>query len=256
MEIIYAGKMVGFILSMGFFASLIYGIKYLTNRKIRSIPGLDAIDESIGRAVEMGRPVHFCPGGGTLTDYTAPQTIAAIALIGYVAGQCAQRGAKYIVTINVAHTLPAIEEIIRTNYVKHGKVEEYSSDIVRFLPDQVSLFAYDMDMFEREQIASNILIGAYFWEAIVLAEYGGSVGALQIAGTARQSQLPAFVASCDYLIIGDEMYASAAKVSDNKGQIGSIAGQDICRAIVVAIMVIGFIAALLGSSAIASFLKI
>ena len=256
MEIIYAGKIVGFVLSIGFFAALVYGSNYLRNREIRPIPGLLAIDEAIGRAVEMGRPVHFCPGGGQLIDYTAPQTIAAISLIGYVAGQCAQRGADYIVTINVAHTLPAIEEIIRINYTKHGKAEEYSSDIVRFLPDQVSLFAYDMDMFEREKIAANIMIGAYFWEAIVLAEFGGSVGALQIGGTARQSQLPAFVASCDYLIIGDEMYASAAKISDNPAQIGSIAGQDICRAIVVAIMIIGFISALLGSNAIASFLKI
>ena len=256
MDLIYSGKIIGFLLSMSFFAGLLYGTKYLRNRTIRPIPGLDAIDEAIGRAVEMGRPVHYCPGGGQLTDYTAPQTIAAIALIGYVGGQCALRGAKYIVTINVAHTLPAIEEIIRTNYLKQGKVEEYSHEIIRFLPDQVSLFTYDMDLFEREKIAANILVGAYFWEAIVLAEFGGSVGALQIGGTARQSQLPAFVASCDYLIIGDEMYASAAKVSDNKAQIGSLAGQDITRAIVVVLMIIGFAAALVGINAVVNFLKI
>lgn len=256
MDLIYTGKLVGFVLSVIFFVALVYGIKYLQKREIRPIPGLIAIEEAVGRAVEMGRPVHFCPGGGTLIDYTAPQTIAAISLIGYVAGLCAQRGAEFLVTINVAHTLPAIEEIIRLNYIKHGKIEEYSPDIVRFLPDQVSLFAYDMDLFEREQIAANIMIGAYFWEAIVLAEFGGSVGALQIGGTARQSQLPAFVASCDYLLLGDEMYASAALVSNNPAQIGSIAGQDICRAIIVAIMIIGFVAALLGSNIIASFLKI
>jgi len=254
--IVYAGKIIGFVLGLGFFAALLYGTKYLRNREIRPIPGLIAIEEAVGRAVEMGRPVHDCPGGGGLTDYTAQQTIAAIAIIGYVAKLCAEKGAQYRVSINVAHTLPAVEEIIRTNYRKAGKIEQYSPDIVRFLPDQVSLFSYDMGMFEREKIAANILVGAYFWEAIVLAEYGGSVGALQIGGTARQSQLPAFVASCDYLIIGDEMFAAAAKVSEDRAQIGSIAGQDICRAILVGLMVIGLIAALAGTKVIADFLKI
>ena len=30
--------------------------------EIRKIPGLEAVDEAIGRATEMGRPVHFTPG--------------------------------------------------------------------------------------------------------------------------------------------------------------------------------------------------
>lgn len=253
---IYKGLNIGFVLSLAFIAALLYGIRYMKNRKIRVIPGLEAIDEAVGRAVELGRPVHDCPGGGTLIDYTAPQTIAGIAIIGYLAKLCAQKGAELMVTINVAHTLPAIEEIIRTNYLREGKIEQYSPEIVRFLPDQVSLFSYCMEAFETRQIAANVLVGAYFWEAIVLSEYGGSVGAMQIGGTARQSQLPAFVASCDYLLIGDEMYASAAKVSDNKAQIGSIAGQDLTRAIVIVLMIIAVLAALIGNRDVLNFLKI
>ncbi|MBE3519897.1 MAG: hypothetical protein IMW97_06305 [Firmicutes bacterium] len=30
--------------------------------RIRKIAGLEAIDEAIGRATEMGRPMHFTPG--------------------------------------------------------------------------------------------------------------------------------------------------------------------------------------------------
>jgi hypothetical protein len=169
---------------------------------------------------------------------------------------CASRGAELKVSIGVAHTLPAVEEMIRTSYLSEDKIEEFSPDIIRFVPNQNALMTYTMGMFERERIAANIMVGAYFWEAIVLAEHGGSVGAMQIAGTARQSQLPAFVSSADYLIIGDEMFAAAAYISNDRQQIGNIAGQDIMRAIVSALMIIGLLAALAGSNVIANFVKL
>lgn len=255
MSIIYEGKMIGLILGTLFFGILFYATKYIRGRTIRRIEGLDAIEEAVGRAVEMGKPVHDCPGGGGFDSQYAQQTVAAIGIIGHVAKLCASRGAELKVSVNVAHTLPAVEEMIRTSYLSEGQLEQFSPDIVRFLPNQNALFSYCMGMFEREQIAANIMVGAYFWEAIVLAEHGGSVGAMQIGGTARQSQLPAFVASCDYLIIGDEMFAANAYLTQDEEQIASIAGQDIVRAIVLTLMVLGTLASLAGTDIIASLLS-
>lgn len=254
MSIIYEGKMIGFLLAMTFFAILLYSTQYLKGRTIRTIEGIDAIEEAVGRAVEMGRPVHSCPGGGGFDSQYAQQTIAGIGIIGHVAKLCASKGAELKVSINVAHTIPAVEEMVRTSYLAEGQLEQYSPDIVRFLPNQNALFSYCMGMFEREKIAANIMVGAYFWEAIVLAEHGGSVGAMQIGGTARQSQLPAFVASCDYLIIGDELFAANAYLSNDEKQIANIAGQDYIRIIVLALMVLGTLASMAGSDVIANFL--
>lgn len=256
MWIIYEGKVIGFLLGVIFFVIIIYATKNLKGRTIRRIEGLDAIEEAVGRAVEMGRPVHSCPGGGGFNSQYAQQTMAAIGIIGHVAKLCASRGADYKVSINVAHTLPAVEEMVRNSYLSEGAIEQFSPDIIRFLPNQNALFSYCMGMFEREKIAANIMIGAYFWEAIVIAEHGGSVGAMNIGGTARQSQLPAFVSSCDYLIIGDEMFAANAYVTKDENQIANIAGQDIVRIIIVAIMVLGALASLIGIDAIATFLAI
>lgn len=256
MSIIYEGKVIGFFLGMVFFAILLYATKYLKGRTIRTIEGLDAIEEAVGRAVEMGRPVHDCPGGGGFDSQYAQQTVAAIGIIGYVAKLCASRGADLKVSVNVAHTLPAVEEMIRTSYLAEGQIEQYSPDMVRFLPNQNALFSYCMGMFEREKIAANIMVGAYFWEAIVLAEHGGSVGAMQIGGTARQSQLPAFVASCDYLIIGDEMFAANAYITGDEQQISNIAGQDIVRMIILGLMILGTLASVAGIDSIAKLLAL
>jgi hypothetical protein len=254
--IVYAGKLIGFILGCFFFVILIYGTRALQHRDIRPIAGLLAIEEAVGRAVEMGRPVHNHPGSGGFTGQYAQQAIAGIAITGHVARLCASRGADLEVTVRVAHTIPAVEEMIRSAYIAEDKLDQYDPEMMRFFPNQNALFAYCMGMFERRKIAANILVGAYFWEAIVLAEHGGSVGALQVGGTARQSQLPAFVSSCDYLLIGDEMFAAAAAVSNDRAQIGNIAGQDIMRAVVGTIMLLGLLAALAGTTVIADFLKI
>ncbi|GAI45179.1 unnamed protein product, partial [marine sediment metagenome] len=52
--IIYEGKVIGLILGTLFFAILIYATKYLKGRTIRTIEGLDAIEEAgIGNTVTM-----------------------------------------------------------------------------------------------------------------------------------------------------------------------------------------------------------
>ena len=50
----------------------------------------------------------------------------------------------------------------------------------------------------REKPATTFLLGAFFAESLILAETGNSIGAIQIAGTARPAQLPFFIAACDF----------------------------------------------------------
>ncbi len=60
----------------------------------------------------------------------------------------------------------------------------------------------------REQVASNIMIGQFAAEALILAEPGNTVGAIQIAGTTNAYQIPFFVVACDYVILGEEIFAA------------------------------------------------
>ena len=48
---------------------------------IRKMPGIDAIEEGIGRATEMGKPVLYIPGIDDLQDI---QTIASMLILGQV----------------------------------------------------------------------------------------------------------------------------------------------------------------------------
>jgi hypothetical protein len=74
-----------------------------------------------------------------------------------------------------------------------------------------------------------------------MAETGNSTGAIQIAGTDSDSQLPFFIASCDYTLIGEELYAASAYLSKEPLLLGSLKGQDWGKLILMVCIFIGVI---------------
>ena len=72
-------------------------------------------------------------------------------------------------------------------------------------------------------------------------ETGNSTGAIQIAGTAMPSQLPFFVAACDYTLIGEELFAASAYLSGEPKLLGSLKGQDMGKGLILIAIVIGLI---------------
>jgi hypothetical protein len=101
----------------------------------------------------------------------------------------------------------------------------------------------------REKPAACIYMGGFYAESLILAETGNHIGAIQVAGTAMPSQLPFFVASCDYTLIGEEFFAASAYLSGDPLQIGSLKGQDYGKFFSVLILVAGiFIASIISLS--------
>ncbi len=217
--------------------------------KIRRIPGLEAITEAIGRATELGKAVHFNPGIGDLTSEVAPQTLAGLDILTYVAQTCANYGAELIVTNRNAVVHPITEEIVRQAYANQGVIDLMKPETVRFLSDEQFAYAASaMGIIQRERVAANIMIGAYYAEALLLAEAAAQVGAIQIGATARMYQLPFFVATCDYTLLGDEMYAGGAAVTGDAVRLGSILGQDYVKIVCIVLGIIGALSATLGST--------
>ena len=206
---------------------------------IRKIPGLDAVPEAVGRATEMGRPVHFSPGLG---DVSNPATFAAWAFLAYIAKICAQYDTRLINT-NRNYLVHAInEEIIKQAYLEAGKPEAYNPDDIRWLSD--SQFAYAtgvLGIFQRERPAANIMIGYFYAESLLFAEAGHLSGAIQVAGTTNTTQLPFFIVSCDYTLLGEEIYAASAYVSQEPVLVGSVVGQDIGKILVFIAIILGTI---------------
>ncbi|MDP2857977.1 MAG: hypothetical protein Q8P50_08375 [Bacillota bacterium] len=217
---------------------------------LRRLPGLDAIDEAIGRVTEMGQPAAFVFGTGVLEG----QQLAAFELLRYTAEQTAKYDARLIVCNPLPELQPIAEEIVQSSYRTAGKADNYRPEDVRYIAS-AALRAAVLGIFQRERVAANFMFGNYYHEAIIFAEAGNAVGAIQIAGTANLHQLPFFVASCDYTLIGEEIFAAGAYLSGNSTQLGFLIGQEVGKATAVVLIVLGTILACANQSFLANLLK-
>jgi hypothetical protein len=223
---------------------------------IRRIAGLDSVEEAVGRATEMGAPVHFTPGLADVTAQTAPQTFAGLEVLGFVTELTAKYNTELIVTIRIPNVFPLAQEIVRQGYIAAGKPDMFKEDTVRFLSsEQFAYAAGVMGIFYRRHVAANLMFGAFWAESLLFAEAGAQVGAIQVAGTAAMAQIPFFVAACDYTLIGEELYAAGAYLSQDKVKMGSIGGQDIVKGVAMALILFGALMSTAGSQALIELMK-
>lgn len=196
----------------------------------------------------MGRPVHFTPGIAGLDGETAAQTYAGLEILSHVARLVARYKSSIIVTIRQPIVLPMAEAMVRQAYLTEGVPDQFDPNSVRYLSsEQFAYAAGVMGIMEREQVAANLMLGAFWAESLMFAETGRHIGAIQIAGTANLHQIQFFVAACDYTLIGEDLFAAGAVISQDPIKLGSIAGQDIGKIIALALIVVGVIGKTLGS---------
>jgi hypothetical protein len=211
---------------------------------IRKIAGLSAMDEAIGRSTEMGRKMLYIPGILSINEI---QTIASLYIMKYIAQKTATYGAQLEVPNIDPLTFSAARETVKQAYMETGKPDQFKEDMVTYITyDQFAYTASVTGKMVRERPAAHFLIGSFFAESLILAETGQSVGAIQIAGTAELAQLPFFVTTCDYTLMGEELYAASAYLSREPVLLGSIRAQDTVKAILMIVMVIGLITLALG----------
>jgi hypothetical protein len=216
-----------------------------------------AIPEAVGRAAEMGRPVFWTPGiSGALNNSSqGPQVLAAISILEYVTEECVKAGVHIQAIVPLPDALPLVEETMRTAYLREGKPEEFDPEQITFISEQSPYLTATLGYFQRAKPASNILVGGFYYEAVVIGEAGSHIGAMQIGGTNNTHQMPFLVATCDYMLLAEELFAAGAAISMNRDMLGSIKGEDIVKVFLMAIIAVGFILGAINVSIIADILR-
>jgi hypothetical protein len=206
---------------------------------VRRIAGLDALDEAVGRATEMGKPCLFVPG---VNDLNEIQTIAGITILSKVTQTAADLEAQIEVPTSRSLVMTAARETMQTAYMTAGRPDAFNPDSVYYVTDeQFGYVAYITGYMVREKPSACFYFGAFFAESLILAETGNAIGAIQVCGTAQTSQLPFFVAACDYTLIGEELFAASAYLSGSPEELGSLKGQDVCKMFLFAFLIISCI---------------
>jgi hypothetical protein len=211
---------------------------------VRPLAGIEAVDDAIGRATEMGRPILYVLGLGTAADVA---TIASFTILGRVGKRVAEYQTSLIVPTYDPIVMTVAQEVVKSSYLDAGRPDSYKEDTVFFVTQ--SQFAYVAavnGIMLRELPATNVYMGKFFAESLLLAETGAVAGSIQIAGTDEIAQIPFFIVACDYTLIGEELYAASAYLGREPILLGSLKAQDYAKAAVIILAVLGLVSANLG----------
>lgn len=203
---------------------------------IRRIAGIDAINQAVGRAAEMGRPVSFSTG---LTS-VSPTLYAVLGVLFHVARKCAVYRSKFLLPQNSPEVMAIAESVMKDAYRVENRLSDFDPANIVYLSDEQFAFASGyMGMVHRENVASAFLFGYFAAESLILAEAGQQVGALQVAGSVSPEQVPFFITACDYTLIGEELFAASAYLTREPVQMGSLMAQDRAKIVIFILILIG-----------------
>lgn len=246
-EWFHTGKTNMFLALLAFAIIVVVAIQWARSGReifVRPIAGLEAVDEAIGRATEMGRSILYVLGIGGVSSVA---TIAGMNILGHVA----RRTAEYETPLRVPCADPIVmnvsREIAKTAYMDTGRPDAYHEEDIFFVTEAQFAYAAAVDgMMVREKPAAIFLQGVFYAESLILAETGNQVGAIQIAGTDRDTQLPFFITACDYTLIGEELFAASAYLSRDPMLLGTLKGQDIGKLVLLVSLILGAVLELAG----------
>ncbi|OGC94893.1 MAG: hypothetical protein A2W25_10570, partial [candidate division Zixibacteria bacterium RBG_16_53_22] len=208
---------------------------------LRPIAGLTAVDEAIGRATEMGKPILYSSGRGGMQR---PATMASMNILGSVSEKVASYGTPLIFPNNDPVVTAVAQEVVKEGYTKAGHPDSYKPENIYFVTDSQFGYAAAVDgIMMRERPATNLFFGTFEAESLILAETGNAIGAIQIAGTDSSIQMAFFMVACDYVLIGEELFAASGYLSQDLQVIGSLKGSDLSKVIIIVILILGIIMA-------------
>lgn len=218
---------------------------------IRPIAGIHEIDNAIGRATEMGRPILYIMGSGTLSDIPI---IASLGILSQVAKKAAEYDTRLIVPCYDYIVMPVAQEVVREAHYEAGRPDSYDKNNVFYLTQvQFAYVAGVNGIMIREKCATNFFLGFFAAEALLMTETGNAIGAIQIAGSDAVTQIPFFITTCDYTLIGEELYAASAYLNREPMLLGTLKAQDYYKFLILSCIIVG---AILSSFQLTGFIRV
>ncbi|MBF0408869.1 MAG: hypothetical protein HQM10_16090 [Candidatus Riflebacteria bacterium] len=206
---------------------------------VRHIPALDAIDSILGMSAETGKSVLFVPG---IKDVEDMQTMAAMNLLGKISEKSSILQVPVFVPVSHSFTMTVAQDVVKRSFINVSKPYKEALDRVTYLSDdQLAFAAGVIGIMNRDNPAACFFFGNFLAESLLLSESAAAIGCVSIGGTAETSQIPFFIVSCDYTIIGEELFAASACVSKSEKDLATLRTLDMIKLISIAVILAGCI---------------
>ncbi len=217
----------------------------------RPLRAFDVLRSALGRGAETGRPIHMSPGAGTIgTTTTMAETVAGLLAIERVVNEAAIKGAPILVSSGDSVSHLALRGLLRQAYQRAGRAHDYDPSTIQLLAHQnPTAYATGVaTLYKRQTLEASQLLGSFRQEFLLFGEEGAQKNLPQIIGTTSMTAIPIMMLNTPSTIIGEEVFAAEAYLSDAAEPRARLMTQDILRSVVILLIVGGIIYSLVYST--------
>jgi len=237
------------LIALGAFALLFISLTVhaMANRPfaIRPLAAADRIRSAFARATETGEEVQVMLGSGALGTAATLDTTAGLYLASYLARRAALAEVPVRVRVGEATALAGALAALQRGAVAAGYPEVFDPAQAEFVAPLPFAYALGVaDAMRRAPLAANAVVGRFGAEALLPIVAGIAQGTPQAGGTSDPAMLPLFVGTVEAPLLGEEVYAMGAALGEGS-HTGSLATQDVFRALIAFGILLGAILALL-----------
>jgi hypothetical protein len=208
----------------------------------RRIPAFDALSGLFGMAAEDGKTVHLALGDSGISDAHTAVVSSGLVVLRYLAEQGASLGTAPTVTVADPTLMVVAQDILLRAYQRKGMAAYYSStDVHMVAPDPTAYAIGAQNAINDEDVAANVMVGHFGEEYLLLGEASAQRDIDQMVGTDDLNAHPFVVSTTDRALMGEEVFAAGAYLTERPEHIASLRLQDILRTLIV-LAILGLVA--------------
>ena len=180
-----------------------------------------------------------------------PNAMVAYNVLDYIARLAARHDLTLRVETDRGAHIPLITASMEEAFILEGRADKIAEipQCIHFLSQSTLPFAAGtIKLLEEHRPGANFIMGYVEGDALIVAESGANIGAMQVAGTGILGQVPFLAIICDYTLIGEEYFAAGAYLSQNKYQLGVLHGQDYQKMIILVFYILAYVSVTVGSN--------
>lgn len=213
----------------------------------RELEPLRDLPTHVGEAVESGRRLHVSLGHAALGQADTVTMLAGLNTASQVASVAAISDRPPVITSADGAVTLLTHDVLRQIYREQNASERYTGNAAQVVGlSPLSLAAGLTSLVKDDAVASNIVIGSFGPEVALLTEASQRQKVATLGASSDLSGQAVLLAAADQTLVGEDIYATSAYLSQNAGRLAGLRAQDVMRWIVILGMVAGVVVKSLG----------
>ena len=207
----------------------------------RRIAGFEALKGLIGTVAESGKRVHVSLGNSGIGGDQTASVSAGLVVLRFLSEQGAALGALPIVTVADPSLLLVAQDVLYRAHRKAGNlmVHGQSSDVQLIAPDATAYAVGAQTKIDDDSVMANVMVGHFGDEYLLLGEAGAQRHIVQVSGSNALGAHPFMIATSDQVLVGEEIFAAGAYLTDRPEYAASLRLQDVLRVLIAIAVLVG-----------------